>query len=164
MTEVSTRLAGAGDAADITRMLGLLANDLGDGDGFSSTAEIIRQHGFGPGALFHTAIAEESGQPVGLALFFPHFSTTRGLPGAYVQDLWVDHKRRGLNIGRMLLRAVAQYGAQEWQAAYIALSVHADNAGAARFYNRLGFEAHVTDRPMALKGAAFRALLDRVTG
>jgi len=160
MTPVSTRLATPNDAPEIARMLALLADDLGDRDAFSSTPDLIRQHGFGADALFHTVIAEAD-VPVGLALFFPHFSTTRGQPGAYVQDLWVDQEQRGLNIGRVLLRAVAQYAARNWQAAYIALSVHADNTGAMRFYDRLGFDTQVTDRPMVLKGAGFRSLIQR---
>ena len=141
-------------------MLGLLADDLGDGDVLSSTPETICRHSFGPRALFHTVIAEREGQPVGFALFFKHFSTTRAQPGTYVQDLWVDHEQRGQSVGQALLKAIARYGFAEWEAAYIALSVHADNAGAARFYTRLGFVAQVTDRPMTLKGAAFRDLLD----
>lgn len=162
MTDITTRLGSPDDAPEIARMLTLLADDLGDAAVFSSTPDIIRQHGFGAKALFHTVIAE-SDVPVGLALFFPHFSTTRGQPGAYVQDLWVDQTQRGLNIGRVLLRAVAQYSAITWQAGYIALSVHANNAGAARFYDRLGFDAPVTDRPMVLQGAKFRNLMQGET-
>ena len=161
MSGVTTRLALPEDAADIARMLGQLADDLGDGDIFSSTAETIHQHGFGPDPMFHSVIAEKDGRSVGLALFFRHFSTTRAQPGTYVQDLWVHPETRGVNVGQHLLTAVAKYGAVHWQASYIALSVHVDNARATQFYQRLGFEAHTTDRPMALKGQAFQDLLNR---
>jgi len=159
MGTLTTRLASPQDAHEIARMLALLAKDLGDGDVFSSTPDTIARYGFGPDALFHTMIAMRAGKPAGFALFFAHFSTTRAQPGAYVQDLWVDQKLRGLSVGRVLLNAVAHYAFAEWQAAYIALSVHADNLGAARFYQHLGFEAQANERPVALKGDAFQRLL-----
>ncbi len=161
MSGVTARLASPEDAADIAGMLALLADDLGDGDIFSSTAETIRQYGFGPDAMFQSVIAEKDGRSIGFALFFRHFSTTRAQPGIYVQDLWVHPEARGVYVGQHLLTEVSRYGAAHWRATYIALSVHADNAGATRFYQRLGFEAHTTDLPMALKGQAFQDILNR---
>ena len=161
MNAVTTRLALPEDAADIARMLALLAQDLGDGDVFSSTPEIIEKHGFGPDAMFHSVIAEKDGRSVGLALFLPHFSTIRAQPGAYVQDLWVHPATRGVNVGQHLLAEVARYGFAHWQAAYITLVVYADNVRATQFYQRLGFEAHASDRPMTLKGPAFQDFLNK---
>jgi len=43
-------------------------------------------------------------------------------------------------------------------AAYLALTRHGDNAGAAAFYNRLGFTARVDDVPMFLSGEGFDRL------
>ncbi len=161
MNAVTTRLALPKDAADIARMLALLAQDLGDGDVFSTTQATIQQHGFGPEPMFHTLIAEIAGQSVGLALFFRHFSTTRAQPGAYVQDLWVAKDARGNTVGQDLLAAVARYGGAHWGAAYISLAVHAGNARAAQFYQRLGFEVHANDRPLTLKGPAFQDFLNK---
>ena len=57
-------------------------------------------------------IARQDGKPVGLALFFFEFSTWRGRPGVYVQDLYVAADMRGTGLGRRLLEAVAARAAR----------------------------------------------------
>ena len=146
------------DAEVMARMLHRLAETLGDGAVFASDAETLRTHGFGPDARFRGLIAEAAGAPVGLVLYFPHFSTTRGMPGAYVLDLWVDPDHRGGGLGERLIARVAEGAARDWGAGYILLTVHRDNPRAASFYDRLGFAEQVNDAPMVLKGAAFAAL------
>jgi ribosomal protein S18 acetylase RimI-like enzyme len=151
-------LAGPEDSGVLATMLMGLAEELGGRDRFHSTPAILARHGTGPGALFHTLIAREGGQAAGFSLFFPHFSTWRGLPGAYVQDLWVTPAARGSGLGERLLAATARHGAEAWGAAYLMLSVDAGNEGAQRFYQRLGFRPQADDRPMALDGGAFVGL------
>lgn len=159
MTEdVEIRLARPEDVEAVANMLARLAGEIGDGDAFSSTPEVLRRYGFGPGALFSCCVAGDGSGPVGLALFFRHFSTTRGQPGVYVQDLWVSPEQRGRGLGQDLLGAVAHHAAQTWQAKYLALTTYRDNPGATRFYQRLGFAAHENDLPMAASGATFRKL------
>lgn len=139
-------------------MLGRLAGELGDG--VATTADTVAQYGFGPDPRFQSLIAVAGQTPVGLALFFPHFSTTRALPGVYVQDLWVDANARGCGLGAHLLGAVSTHAASAWGAQYLALTVYESNPGAHRFYRRLGFVGNDLDRPMSLTGAAFRDLAD----
>ena len=152
------RLAGPEDSAAIAWMLQQLAHELGDGAVFASTEDTIRRHGFGAEASFAAMLAETDGTPQGLALFFRHFSTTRGLAGVYVQDLWIAPERRGERLGKNLLAMVADHAARTWDAAYLALTVYRDNSDAARFYDRLGFDTHHNDAPMSLAGSAFREL------
>lgn len=142
MSVPSIRLARAADAGAIAWMLGQLAEELGDGAEFATTEETVRQHGFGPHASFQTILADTADSPLGMALFFRHFSTTRGQAGVYVQDLWIASKARGAGLGQQLLSAVARHAAAGWGAEYIALTVHASNDGADRFYERLGFVAY----------------------
>lgn len=142
------------DARAIHAMLAALADDLGCGARFASTEATIHSHGFGPRARFSTLIAEAE-MPVGLALYFPHFSTTRGQPGVFIQDLWCAPACRGQGIGATLVAAVAEAAARDWGAAYVALSVHDHNRAAGDFYGRLGFEGALGDRSMFLSGAAF---------
>jgi GNAT superfamily N-acetyltransferase len=142
------------DAGAIHAMLAALADDLGFGASFASTEATIRCHGFGPQARFSTLIAEAE-MPVGLALFFPHFSTLRGVPGVFIQDLWCAPAMRGQGIGAALIAAMAQAAARDWGAGYVALSVHDHNIAAAKFYDRLGFETALGDRSMVLTGPAF---------
>lgn len=158
MKTITIRQAKATDSSVITNMLHSLANDLGDGDVFASTSEIILRYGFGQTSMFDVVIAEFDGEAVGFALFFAHFSTTKGKPGVYLQDIWVDHAIRGAEIGQKLLTAVTTHAANTWGAAYIKLSVHADNAGAKRFYSRLGFCASSNEIPMTAEKNAFKAL------
>jgi GNAT superfamily N-acetyltransferase len=152
------RLATPGDATAIATMLARLADETGDGAVFASTPETIRAHGFGPAALFEALVAEGGDAPTGLALYFRHFSTTRGQPGVYVQDLWVAPEARGAGLGARLLADVAARGRAGWGARYLALTTHGGNASGRAFYARLGFSAQGADVPMMLDGAGFAAL------
>ena len=51
------------------------------------------------------AVAEVGGEPVGFALWFSTFSTFRGQPGLYLEDIFVKPGYRGRGIGKALLAA-----------------------------------------------------------
>ena len=53
-------------------------------------------------------LAEESGIPMGFALFFHNFSTFLGRAGIYLEDLFVMPEHRGKGYGKALLRRLAQ--------------------------------------------------------
>jgi hypothetical protein len=99
MDDIDIRLAVAADCDTILAMLIQLARDLGDGDIFRCRLEDIRDHGFGANSLFRCLIASRQQENLGLALFFPVFSTTRGQPGVYLQDLWVSSDCRDTGLG-----------------------------------------------------------------
>ena len=95
-------------------------------------------------ALFKSGPAESvvlqpSGepQPVAFALYFHNFSTFLGRRGLYLEDLYVQEAHRGRGYGRALLVYLAKLavarrcGRFEW-------AVLDWNAGAQRFYERLG--------------------------
>lgn len=155
MAEPRIRLARPDDAASIAGMLRQLAESTGDGARFASTPAIIGEHGFGPDARFTALVADDDGDLVGLALFFPHFSTTRGVPGVWLSDLWVTPRQQRRGLGRRLLESAAAISARQWNAGYLALSVHGTNPAARRFYETLGLGAHDNDVAMVLDGAAF---------
>ncbi|WP_237170639.1 GNAT family N-acetyltransferase [Paludisphaera borealis] len=85
-----------------------------------ATADDFRRHLFGPRPYAEVLIAEVDGEPVGLALYFPTFSTFRGQPGLYLEDLFVQPEHRNKGIGRALLQTLAQitrdrgFGRLEW--------------------------------------------------
>lgn len=87
---------------------------------------------FGPRPLLHALIA-----PHGMVIYFPEFSTHRGLPGVYVQDLYVAPKARGQGLARSLLKATLAH--QDWGARFLSLTVAHDNAMARAFYAKAGF-------------------------
>jgi len=152
---IEIRLATRQDASAIVDMLCRLADETGDGDRFRSDTESIRKYGFGPSPLFQCLIAAVAERHVGIALFFPTYSSTRGQPGVYVQDLWVDCEMRSDGLGRSMLAAIADYSASQWDAGYMMLSVHDHNAKAMVFYKRLGFSVGDHETFLALPSAAF---------
>lgn len=126
-----------------------------DGGSYPVASEAaLRQGGFGPRPLFHALIAEET-RPLGMAIFYPDFSTHRGEAGVYVQDIWVEPAARGHGLGRRLLVEVLR--SQDWGARYIALGVSPDNMTASGFYERLGFRRRGYEM-MILTGEAVKRL------
>ena len=63
----------------------------------------LRAHLFGPRPYAEVILAEtETGESAGFALFFHNFSTFRGAPGVYLEDLFVEPQWRGQGLGRRL--------------------------------------------------------------
>ena len=153
--DIEIRQAVAADCDAILAMLLQLAHELGDSDSFQCRLADIRDHGFGANSLFRSLIASRKQENVGLALFFPLFSTTRGQPGVYLQDLWVSSNCRDAGLGSRMLQQVAIYAAQQWQARYLDLMVHGHNKAAERFYRRHGFGEHGNDRHLSIDGDPF---------
>ncbi len=158
MSDISIRLATRDDAEAIVAMLSQLVDEIGSKVHFLTTPEAIIQYGFGAKPIFQCLLAGRQQPDLGLILFFPIFSTNRGKPGVYVQDLWISAKARGKGLGRQLLADVANYGAAQWDACYLSLTVYPDNFKAMEFYRKLGFDSHEDDVPMALDGNAFAQL------
>lgn len=104
-----------------------------------ATADDFRKHLFGPrpAAEAIVAVAEATAEPVGFALFFTTFSTFRGQPGVYLEDVFVKPEWRGRGVGKRLLAAVARRavdrgcGRLEW-------AVLDWNESAIGFYRSLG--------------------------
>src|SRR5262245_61446499 len=73
-----------------------------------ATPEALRTHLLGPRPAAEAMIAEWDGVSVGFALYFATFSTFRGQPGLYLEDVFVREGYRGRGIGKALLAAVAR--------------------------------------------------------
>lgn len=103
----------------------------------AATAARLRRHGFGGRRYFETLICRRRGRAVGFALYFFTYSTFRGRPTLYIEDLFVLPEERGQGAGRALLTALARLavhrgcGRMEW-------AVLDWNTPAIRFYKRLG--------------------------
>ena len=110
------------------------------------------------------AVAEVDGEPVGFALWFSTFSTFRGQPGLYLEDIFVKPGFRGRGIGKGLLAAVARRavergcGRLEWL-------VLDWNAPAIGFYQSLG-RGPWTGRPFtaSMKSRSAGLLRSRLSG
>jgi GNAT superfamily N-acetyltransferase len=102
-----------------------------------ATAESFRTHLFGPRPYAEAFLAEVDGMPAGFALIFPTFSTFRGEPGLYLEDLFVRSEYRGRGIGKALLAVVAR-AALDRGFGWLGWTVLDWNAPAIRFYESLG--------------------------
>ncbi len=69
----------------------------------------LKKDGFGNSPLFKTFVAELDKKIVGMALFYPRYSTWKG-PTIHLEDLIVKKSKRGLNIGSALYKKVIAYG------------------------------------------------------
>jgi GNAT superfamily N-acetyltransferase len=58
-------------------------------------------------ALFGHVAVDSVGEPIGFALWFLNFSTWEGVPGIYLEDLFVRPQARGSGTGRALLATLA---------------------------------------------------------
>jgi ribosomal protein S18 acetylase RimI-like enzyme len=119
-----------------------------------ATEAALLAGGFGPRPLFWGLVAEEEA-PLGVVVYYPDYSTLRGEPGVYVQDLFVVEAARGRGVGRGLLAAAM--AAQDWDAQYLTLSVSPGNVAARAFYDRAGFRARGYEY-LILDGAALKGL------
>ena len=137
MPDVTIREAVADDAQTILDfIIGLAEFENEPRSIVKATIESIRRDGFGNTRLFETLIAERDGQPVGMALFFPHYSTWTGTPALYLEDLYVTPEARGTGAGFALMRALAEIAeTRGW--ARLDLSV-LDWNPARKFYHQLG--------------------------
>ncbi|MXX33089.1 MAG: GNAT family N-acetyltransferase [Chloroflexi bacterium] len=137
MSDVTVREAVPEDAQTILDFIvGLAEFEHEPRSTVKATVESIRRDGFGPNRGFETLVAERSGRPVGMALFFPHYSTWLGTPSLYLEDLFVVPEARGTGAGFALMRELTRIAeSRGWNR--LDLSV-LDWNPAREFYHRLG--------------------------
>src|SRR5262249_49538650 len=102
-----------------------------------ATEEDLRQALFGPRRYAEVVLGYAGSEAAGFALYFHNFSTFRGAPGLYLEDLYVEAEWRGRGFGRALLAHLAGIAVErgchrlEW-------SVLDWNEPAIGFYKRAG--------------------------
>ena len=106
-------------------------------------------------AAFETRLIHALIHPDGMVIYYPDFSTHRGLPGTYIQDLYVTPQARGTGLARALVAATLRH--QTWGARYICLGVSPRNKAAVRFYTKCGFTLRGYEM-MILEGTALEIL------
>jgi len=136
-TNLNLRFA---EETDVEIILGLIRG-LADYERLShevrADAKTLRRSLFGARQVAEVVIAEVDGTPVGFALFFHNFSTFLGLPGIYIEDLYIEPAWRGIGIGRALLSYVARL-AKERGCGRLEWAVLDWNEPAITFYRKLG--------------------------
>lgn len=122
----------------------------------ATEADLVR-HGFGPEPKYRCLIAEWDGKAVGFALFHYNFSTWRGQPGLYLEDLFVYPEMRGKGAGKALLQRLAQIALEE-HCYGLRWMVLEWNDPALKFYESLGAELLGDWETMLLRGPALEQL------
>ncbi len=77
-------------------------------DRVSATEENLRASLFGERPYAEAVLAYDGNRPVGYAIYFFTYSSFQGLPGLYLEDLFVLPDSRGSGVGRRLLTFLAQ--------------------------------------------------------
>lgn len=67
----------------------------------------LKESLFGVTPHAKVVLGEYNGKPVSFALYFHNFSTFVGLPGIYLEDLYVQPNMRGNGLGKILLGYLA---------------------------------------------------------
>ncbi len=112
---------------------------------------------FGARPYAEVLIGEVDGAARGFALFFHNFSTFEGLPGIYLEDLFVQPAARGSGLGKALLSHLAAL-AVERGCARLEWSVLDWNEPAIGFYKKLGARPMDGWTLMRLDGPALKQL------
>ena len=106
-------------------------------DEVKATPEQLRAALFGPQPAAYALVAEIGNEVVGFALYFLNFSTWEGVPGIYLEDLYVMPEHRGTGLGKALLKSLAQIAVERGYARF-EWWVLDWNTPSIDFYRRLG--------------------------
>jgi GNAT superfamily N-acetyltransferase len=145
------------DVPTILQMVNALADFVGRSREVTATEEDYRKTLFGERPSAEVALAFIEEEAIGIAVFFPSYSTFLGKPGIYLEDLFVLPKWRKQGFGSQLLAHVASKAVQrgcsrlEWSALEW-------NETAFRFYERLGARVQSDNRTFQVTGDDLRTL------
>lgn len=137
VSEFRIQPASEQDLPVVLRMIKALAEYEKLADQVVTTEASLRAALFGERRFGEVIIGYAGNEPVGFALFFHNFSTFRGAPGLYLEDLFVEPRWRGHGFGRKLLQHLAGVAVargchrMEW-------AVLDWNESAIQFYRRAG--------------------------
>ena len=154
---LSIRPATPADAALMLRFIHGLAEYEREPNAVIATEQGLIRDGFGPAPKYRCLIAESDGTPAGFAFFHYNYSTWRGQPGLYLEDLFVLPEMRGKGIGKALLQKLAQIALDE-NCYGLRWMVLEWNTPALKFYESLGAELLGEWETMLLRGSALAQL------
>lgn len=161
--QINLRAATPADSQVIFELISELAAYEREPDAVQTTPQTIRAQLTSDRCPFECIIAErfapETGErvAVGFALFFQNYSTWKGRPGLYLEDLFVRESARKLGVGKALLKELGriacerEYARMEW-------SVLDWNRLAIDFYEALGATPMSEWTTFRLTGAALTKL------
>jgi len=151
------RTARREDVGTILELIRGLAEYEHEPQAAEATEEDLLRDGFGGSPKFHCVIAAWDGADVGFALYFYNYSTWKGRPGIFLEDLFVWPEFRGKGIGKALLLHVAKIAVAEKCGRYEWLVLDW-NTPSIDFYKGLGAKQMTQWLPMRVEGPALLEL------
>jgi GNAT superfamily N-acetyltransferase len=156
MKDILIRFATPDDVGLLLQLIRELAAYEKAPDAVIASEEDLQRHGFGPERRFEALIASVNGEPAGFALFLPDFSTWRGRPGLWLEDLYVRDWARGLGVGRRLIAQLAAIALErDWSGLHFMVL---DWNPARGFYRRLGIAPREGWLPYGATGEVLQRL------
>ncbi len=113
MTDFALRKAIEEDAPTILEFILALSVYERLADECVATEGDIRRTLFGNKRYAEVVLAEDASGPLGFALYFYHYSTFKGTPTLWLEDLFVHARARGRGIGKALLKELCKTAQQE---------------------------------------------------
>lgn len=117
--------------AEFDRDLGAFTGDLG------TTEDLIRRHLFGQRPVAFALFAGEPGKAIGFALYYCRYSSFRGRPSIWLDDLFVYPSDRRNGTGRLLMSRLAELAVTA-DCTHIGWVASASNTVGMNFYHRIG--------------------------
>jgi GNAT superfamily N-acetyltransferase len=105
-------------------------------DDLKATEELLRQAIF-ERKVTEVLMAEYNGQPAGYAMYYYNFSSFIGLPGLYLEDIYIRPEYRGKGFGKFILAKLARTAIEKncWGMEWTVLDW---NQPSVEFYESLG--------------------------
>jgi ribosomal protein S18 acetylase RimI-like enzyme len=126
----------ADDAATLVNLVHEFEREEGKSTARLAVADVLA-HGVGERPRFHVLLAEDAGQALGYAMFYPSYDSEHAAKGLYLQDLFVVPNARRRGVGRALMAAVAR-ACQADGGCYLFWNALKTNDAGRAFYRRIG--------------------------
>jgi len=129
--DTATVLAFIQAKAQFDRELGAFSGSI------DNTEELIGRHLFGSRPAAFVQLAVDGGEPTGFALYYFRYSSFRGRPNLWLDDLYVHPGSRRQSAGQGLMRRLAERAVAA-DCTHIAWIASASNRIGMTFYAKIG--------------------------
>lgn len=154
---VTVRSAKPGEGKLVWMLAREFAEAHGDLDHFEATPDDFEVALFGPTSVCGCEIALADSEPAGHIFWHRSFSTFRGKPSIYIEDIFVREEQRRRGVAQALIRRLAEIADRDGFASIYWLMMDW-NTEARDFYQSLGAEFETGVRYYRLYGEALQKL------
>lgn len=154
------RPATPDDVATLVHLISRQADHLDMQDQLSVTEEALITHLFSDPVHAHALIVDDSEtqQAIGCGLYYFTYSTFRGQPKLFIEDIYIKKAYRQQGAGKLIFKKLAEL-AQEKGCAGLVWQVPSDNESAIAVYDHLGAEQDTQFLTYQLSGEALAGLV-----